>query len=148
MWTTMLTDWIILYSMGLLPDTQNCGLRMRQEFREPFPRHRPLINDPDMHHGTCATHVPWCMWGSLIHVGGENVPAIPGACATRNFPYLIRGPWVGLSTHLLTSAWDWCLSMIVKVLRLWKVLPVPCQLSIGPIETNFSEISITRAPRR
>ena len=24
--------------------------------------------------------------------GGENVPAIPGACATRNFTYLVRGP--------------------------------------------------------
>ena len=22
-------------------------------------------NDPDMHHGTCVTHVPWCMPGSL-----------------------------------------------------------------------------------
>ena len=23
------------------------------------------ISDPDMHHGTCMTHVPWCMPGSL-----------------------------------------------------------------------------------
>ena len=23
------------------------------------------VRDPDMHHGTCATHVPWCMPGSL-----------------------------------------------------------------------------------
>ena len=23
------------------------------------------ISDPDMHHGTCVTHVPWCMSGSL-----------------------------------------------------------------------------------
>ena len=23
------------------------------------------VNDPDMHHGTCVTHVPWCMPGSL-----------------------------------------------------------------------------------
>ena len=28
--------------MGLLPDTQNCGLRMRRECRERFPRHRRL----------------------------------------------------------------------------------------------------------
>ena len=26
----------------------------------------PLVRDPDMHHGTCVTHVPWCMPGSLI----------------------------------------------------------------------------------
>ena len=25
----------------------------------------PRINDPDMHHGTCVTHVLWCMPGSL-----------------------------------------------------------------------------------
>ena len=23
------------------------------------------VNDPDMHHGTCVTHVPWCVPGSL-----------------------------------------------------------------------------------
>ena len=23
------------------------------------------VSDPDMHHGTCVTHVPWCMLGSL-----------------------------------------------------------------------------------
>ena len=25
----------------------------------------PPVSDPDMHHGTCVTHVPWCMPGSL-----------------------------------------------------------------------------------
>ena len=27
----------------------------------------PLLRfcDPDMHHGTCMMHLPWCMWGSL-----------------------------------------------------------------------------------
>ena len=25
----------------------------------------PLVSDPHMHHGTCLTHVPWCMPGSL-----------------------------------------------------------------------------------
>ena len=38
--------------MSLLPDTRNCGLRMRRECRERFPHH-------------CVTHVPWCMPGSL-----------------------------------------------------------------------------------
>ena len=31
--------------------------------------------------------------------GGENVPGIPGACATFNFSYLARGPWTGLSRY-------------------------------------------------
>ena len=25
----------------------------------------PRVSNPDMHHGTCVTHVPWCMPGSL-----------------------------------------------------------------------------------
>ena len=65
--------------------------------RECFPRHqlqrKPLVIDPSMHHGTCITHVPWCMSGSLTRGGWENVPGIPGACATINFTYLIRDPW-------------------------------------------------------
>ena len=27
----------------------------------------PLVSDPDMHHGTCVTHVPWCTPGSLTN---------------------------------------------------------------------------------
>ena len=26
---------------------------------------QPRVSDLDMHHGTCVTHVPWCMSGSL-----------------------------------------------------------------------------------
>ena len=51
-------------------------------------------SDPGMHHGTCATHLPWCMWGSLTSGGGENFPGIPFACATRNFTYLAIEPCV------------------------------------------------------
>ena len=53
---------------------------------------KPLFSDPDMHHGTCVTHAPWCMSGSLTRPGGENFTAIPCACATCNFTYLTRGP--------------------------------------------------------
>ena len=64
---------------------------MRLETRELFPRHR------DMHQGTYVTHVPWWMPGSLNRdflwsrwrVRGSRAP---GACATRNFTYLVRGP--------------------------------------------------------
>ena len=45
------------HNLGLLPDTQNCVLRMRQECRERFPpqptQRKPLVSDPGMHHGTC-----------------------------------------------------------------------------------------------
>ena len=70
---------------------------MRRECRERFPRHRlqrkPLVSGPGLHHGTCVTHVPWCMSGALTPGGGENVPGIPGAYATDKFAYLARGPW-------------------------------------------------------
>ena len=58
----------------------------------------PWVSHPDMHHGTCVTQVPWFMPGSLTsgfiwsQRQGDNVPGIPGACATRNFTYLARGP--------------------------------------------------------
>ena len=81
-------------AIGFLPDTQNCGLRMR---RECFLHHRfqskPLISETSMHHGTCVKHMSWCMSRSLTKGGGENVHGIPGACAARNFAYLVRGPW-------------------------------------------------------
>ena len=72
---------------------------MRRECRERSPRHwiqmKPLISYPGMHHGTCVTHVPWCMSGSLTSGSGGNVPGIPGACVTHKFTYLVRGPLIG-----------------------------------------------------
>ena len=81
--------------MGPLPDAKNCGLRMRREFQESFPRHwlqrKPIVSDPGLHHGTWVTHVPWRMSVSINRGGEENVPSIPGANATPNFTYLARG---------------------------------------------------------
>ena len=84
-------------SMGLLPDKQNCGLRMHRECRERFPRHRELA--------TCITarasrtcRDAWrdrSLAVSFVFGSGKNVPGIPGACATHNFAYLVRGPYCG-----------------------------------------------------
>ena len=58
----------------------------------------PQLSDPDMHHGTCVTHVLWCMPGSLTsgflwsRPREGIVPGIPATCTTRNFTYLVRGP--------------------------------------------------------
>ena len=110
--------------MGLSPDTQNCGLRMRRECRERFPHHCGLAIP------ICVTHVPWCMPGSLTSGffevgGGENVPGIPGACSSHNFAYLAKGQcmWFIFCT---TNVLVWNLSSIVygvmKFLRgfFWK----------------------------
>ena len=92
--STLGPDWS---AMGLLPDTQNCGLRIRGECRERFPRHRlqrkPLVSDPGMHHGTCVMHVPWCMSGSLYPRWRGKRSRHPRACATPNFAYLTRYPF-------------------------------------------------------
>ena len=53
-------------------------------FSRPRLQRKPLVSDPGMHHCTCVTQ---------IRGGEENVPGIPGACATCNFMYLVRGPW-------------------------------------------------------
>ena len=62
-----------------------------------FSRHRlqrkPLVSDPGMHHGTCVTHVPWCLPGSLTRGDRENIPGITSACATIRLTYLARGPY-------------------------------------------------------
>ena len=106
--------------MGLLPDTQNCGLRMRRGCRESFPRHRlqrtSLVSDPDMHHGTCVTHVPWCMSGSVNRGGGENFPGIPGACTTRHITYLARGPFIWAANTCAKWAYEW-----LEVNLFWRV---------------------------
>ena len=41
-------------------------------------KRKTLVSDPNMHHGTCVTHVPWCMSGSLTTVAGKTFTAFPG----------------------------------------------------------------------
>ena len=75
----------------------------------PTSKETVIVSDPDMHHGTCMKHVPWCMSGSLTRCGGENVP---GACATRNFTYLVRDPlepfsdWQSLPDDIPLYEWS------------------------------------------
>ena len=63
---------------------------------ETFSRHQlhrnPLVSDHGKHHGTCVTHVPWYISGSLTRSGEESVPGIPGAYPSRNFTYVAKGP--------------------------------------------------------
>ena len=118
--------WYIWTIMGLLPDTQNCGLRMCLACRERFPCHRLQrklpVSDPDMRHGTCVAHVPWCMSGSLTRGGGENVPS---ACATRNFTYLARGP---LKPNV--ACYNGSQEQYFVVVRLWTISIMFFRISI------------------
>ena len=75
----------------------------------------PWVSDPDMNHGTCVTHVPWCMLGSLIsgflwswwrgkrsrhsrrmrnpqfHVSGKRLIATSHATGRSNDLYIFSG---------------------------------------------------------
>ena len=53
----------------------------------------PQISDSDMHHGTCVTHVPWCMPGSLTSGFPWNRCGENGAWATRNLPIWQEAHW-------------------------------------------------------
>ena len=72
--------------------------------RNVFPRRwfqwKPLVSDPGMHHGTCVTHVPWWMSGSLTRGDGEN---IPGACAPA-IMHIWQEAYV-ITYHLIESMW-------------------------------------------
>ena len=57
----------------------------------------PRVSDPDIHHGTCVTHVPWCMLVSLTSGfrwsrWRERRSRHSRRMRTRNFTYLVRGP--------------------------------------------------------
>ena len=93
----------------------------------------PGVSNPNIHHGTCVTHVPWCMPGSLTSGflwsmwRGKRSRHSRGAFATRNFTYLVRGLWlissmkyllgtsiaIGLGPYLqkviVTKFWTWWL---------------------------------------
>ena len=69
------------FAKGLLPDTRNCGLRLRRECWERFPRHwlqrKPLVSDPGM---PTARGSRTCRDACRDHVGavaGKTFPAFP-----------------------------------------------------------------------
>ena len=73
--------------------------------------HPPRYNDPDMHHGTCVTHVPWCMPRSLTsgliwsRRRGKTFPAFPAHAQPAILPIWQEAHWpfvrrIHLEIHL------------------------------------------------
>ena len=66
-----------LYNVSLLWDIEHFYQLASCQIRKTVRAHAPgipgtfsppaRVSDPDMHHGTCVTHVPWCMPGSLTN---------------------------------------------------------------------------------
>ena len=83
-WLYFGTAWLVC--MDLLSDTENCGLCMRRECQERFPRHRWLAIPTCITARASRTCRDECRDRQLAFsftVGdGESVPGIPGACAT------------------------------------------------------------------
>ena len=113
---------------------------MRRECRKRFPHHRlqrkPLVSYPSMHHGTCIMHVPWCMSGWLSRCGGENIPGISGACATRTCKGFTPTPSSGTPprTRWMSSA---CWSQTLRV-----VYFTNCSTSCNEINNEINNIRI------
>ena len=105
-------------SMSLLPDMLNCRLRMRRKCREHFPRHwlqrKQLVSDPGMHHGTCVTHLPWCMSGSLARGGGENVPAFSAHAQSTILRIWqeAHGLRMCVSWCTVNTSWSWWITLL------------------------------------
>ena len=50
------------------PPTRNAKLRVAHAPGMPGTFSPPLwVSNPDIHHGSCIPHVPWCMFGSLTN---------------------------------------------------------------------------------
>ena len=82
------------FRMELLPDTHNCGLCMRRDCRERFPRHSwsavLTCITARASRMCCDTYRDRQIMVSFEVDGGENVPSIPGACETCKCTYLVR----------------------------------------------------------
>ena len=133
---------------------------MRRDCRERFLRHRlqrkPLVSDTGLHHGTRVTHVPWCMSGPLTRGGWKNIPVIPGACATRSFTYLARGPcslWSRFHGQCHMMPWLYLFSLLPACVITWLCTDSPLQdcyvvlmiTSNHPTHLNTGTITVTES---
>ena len=71
----------------------------------------PRVSDPDMHYGTCMTHVPWCMPGSLTSgVCGSRCRGKRSRHSRRmrnpQFYVSGKGPMTGRFNGFLWTAWQ------------------------------------------
>ena len=69
---------------------------MRRECRERF-------SPKGMHHGTCVTHVPWCMSGLLTRGGGKMFPAFPAHAQSEILHICQEGLHIWQEAHALIS---------------------------------------------
>ena len=105
--------------VGLLPDTQHCGLSMRRECRERSPRHwlqrKPLISDHGMHHGTCHAY-------AAMHVGIAN-PRWRGKCSRHS--RCMRNPQCYVSDKSPIEGVTKCTitrDLLIRIIHQWIII--------------------------
>ena len=91
----------------------------------------PRVSDPDMHHGTCITHVPWCMPGSITSYflkNGWRGKRSRHSRRMRNLQFYVSGKrpiaynitmgqWFNYPTKRTLEIWT-----VVVVIFLFKIL--------------------------
>ena len=67
------------------------------------------VSEPDMHHGTCVTHVPWCMLGSLPSTflwSRWQTKLFRHSRCMRNLQFYISGKRPISEKHTARIFWD------------------------------------------
>ena len=107
----------------------------------------PQVSDPDMHRGTCGTHVPWCMPGSLTsgflwnRRRGKTFPAFPAHAQ----PAILR-IWQEAHESLgLGTVWCYNENIYFCLIK-WLIFPliftIPISIHI-PTATNMQQIFLS-----
>ena len=104
----------------------------------------PKIMDPDMHHSTCVTHMPWCLPVSLIRKRLRHSQRV------RNRPFYVSGKRPILQSFAEITVEDWVTSRDVfavtfkYVQRQLIFLVFESTISIGSCQSKlFDFISIS-----
>ena len=113
---------------------------MRQECRERFLRPRGQAIPTWITARawrTCRDACRGCYLAVSVEVGGgQNVPGIPGACATRNITYLARGPWQPMGTITIASGWF----MYRSRLNRWTAVNFEIVSTPGAVKCGFTSV--------
>ena len=85
-----------------------------------FPQ--PWVSDPVMHHGTCVTHVPWCMSGSLTRFLLKSI-------AGKTFPEHAQPANLRIWEETHRDLENWCFPGCWRFSDALPTVPIPLQTS-------------------
>ena len=114
---------------------------MRREYRERFPRHRGLAIPTCITARASRTRRDVCRdrWLAVsFEVGGEEyVSGIPGACATHNFTYLVRGPQHNTTKRVYPFLRKYCTWLLKQILVIdgWVIF---CEIALIWMSLDFT----------